>query len=95
MFNLATWVLQAPGKWVELQPVDLRTPMHSSFLGDLVHMKLSVKMSDDQLRRFRFLSFAAFCEEGIGTLLLVMVMTQYSFPHVVMWPCTGMINPFL
>jgi hypothetical protein len=68
--TLVTWVLQAPGKWVEQQPVDLRTLMHPAFVGDLAHMKLSVKMSD-QLRGFKLVSFAAFCE-GTGTLFFVM-----------------------
>ncbi|KAG0547784.1 hypothetical protein BDA96_01G110100 [Sorghum bicolor] len=68
--TLVTWVLQASGKWVEQQPVDLRALMHPAFVGDLAHMKLSAKMSD-QLRGFKLVSFAAFCE-GTGTLFFVM-----------------------
>ncbi|PWZ54437.1 hypothetical protein Zm00014a_010514 [Zea mays] len=71
--TLATWVLQAPGKWVEQQSVDLRTLMHPAFMGDLAHMKLSAKMSD-QLRGFKLVSFAAFCE---GTCTLFFVMADW------------------
>lgn len=67
---LVKWVLEAPGKWVEQQPVDLRSLMHPALVGDLAHMKLSAKMSD-QLRGCKLVSFAAFCE-GTGMLFFVM-----------------------
>ncbi|GJM96471.1 hypothetical protein PR202_ga13310 [Eleusine coracana subsp. coracana] len=46
---LVKWVLEAPGKWAEQQPVDLRSLMRPELVGDLAHMKLSAKMGD-QLR---------------------------------------------
>ncbi|KAL6637762.1 hypothetical protein ACP70R_025334 [Stipagrostis hirtigluma subsp. patula] len=68
--TLLKWVLEAPGKWVAQQPVDLRSLMHPALVGDLVGMKLSAKMSD-QLHGCRLVSFGAFCE-GTGTLFFVM-----------------------
>ncbi|GJN23456.1 hypothetical protein PR202_gb11105 [Eleusine coracana subsp. coracana] len=67
---LVKWVLEAPGKWAEQQPVDLRSLMRPELVGDLAHMKLSAKMGD-QLRGCKLVSFAAFCE-GTGALFFVM-----------------------
>ncbi|CAL4918814.1 unnamed protein product [Urochloa decumbens] len=68
--TLVRWVLEAPGKWAEQRPVDLRTLMHPALVGDLSQMKLSAKMSD-QLRGCKLVSFAAFCE-ATGTLFFIM-----------------------
>ncbi|OEL21443.1 hypothetical protein BAE44_0017539 [Dichanthelium oligosanthes] len=68
--TLLMWVLDSPGRWVELQDMDLRALMHPALVGDLVSTKLSAKISD-QLRGFKLVSFAAFCE-ATGTLFFVM-----------------------
>ncbi|CAN6292351.1 unnamed protein product [Urochloa humidicola] len=68
--TLVTWVLEAPGKWVEQESVDLRTLMRPALVGDLAQMKLSAKMSD-QLCGCKLVSFAAFCE-ATGTLFFIM-----------------------
>uniref|UniRef100_A0A0A9DR43 F-box domain-containing protein n=1 Tax=Arundo donax TaxID=35708 RepID=A0A0A9DR43_ARUDO len=79
---LVKWVLEAPGKWAEQQLVGLRLLMHPALVGDLAHMKLSAKMSD-QLRGCKLVSFAAFCE---GTCTLFFVMADWV---VVLDPKTG------
>ncbi|KAG2535554.1 hypothetical protein PVAP13_9NG122700 [Panicum virgatum] len=68
--TLVKWVLAAPGKWVEQQPVDLRMLMHPALVGALAQTKLSAKMSD-QLCGCKLVSFAAFCE-ATGTLFFIM-----------------------
>ncbi|CAN6303699.1 unnamed protein product [Urochloa humidicola] len=70
--TLVTWVLEAPGKWVEQGSVNLRTLMqeHPALVGDLAQMKLSAKMSD-QLHGCKLVSFAAFCE-ATGALFFIM-----------------------
>lgn len=67
---LAQWVLEAPGKWVEKQSVNLRSLMRPELVGDLARTKLSAKMGD-QLRGCKLVSFSAFCE-GTGMLFFVM-----------------------
>ncbi|TVU45269.1 hypothetical protein EJB05_04750, partial [Eragrostis curvula] len=67
---LVKWVLEAPGKWVEQQSVDLRSLMRPELVGDLALMKLSAKMSD-QLQGCKLVSFSAFCE-STGVLFFVM-----------------------
>ncbi|KAG8062440.1 hypothetical protein GUJ93_ZPchr0003g18123 [Zizania palustris] len=68
--NLAVWVLEEPGKWVVRLAVNLRGLMNPAAVGDLSHMKLSAKISD-QLRGCKLVSFGAFCE-GTGALFFVM-----------------------
>ncbi|CAN6286975.1 unnamed protein product [Urochloa humidicola] len=68
--TLVKWVLEAPGKWAEQRPVDLRMLMEPALVGDLAQMKLSAKMSD-QHRGCKLVSFAAFCE-ATGTLFFIM-----------------------
>ncbi|KAF8675388.1 hypothetical protein HU200_047754 [Digitaria exilis] len=68
--TLVKWVLEAPGKWAEQRPVNLRSLMHPALVGDLAQTKLSAKMSD-QLRGCKLVSFAAFCE-ATGTLFFIM-----------------------
>lgn len=67
---LVKWVLEAPGKWVQQEPLALWPLLNPATVGDLHGMKLSAKIAD-QLNGCKLVSFGGFCA-GSGTLFFIM-----------------------